>query len=294
MWLNYLKPMAIFAVVVETGSFTAAGKRLGMPRGKVSEQVARLESYLGVKLFIRNTRQVNITTEGEVLYRDASKILAHGSGAIEEIKSLEDEVKGKIRITTTSDFYESLLIPVLKQFKANYPQVEFDLVITEEALPIIEASIDLAIRSGDLPDSNLVALPLANTQLKLFAAPDFDLSLIHKPQDLESHAWVALKNAALSELILNNQQNEKVCIRPHYQDSANNIHSYQKLIEAGFGIGLMAQHSAQVLVDDGRFVPVLADWYLDALPVSLVFPSRIHMAKRTRLLIQSLKSAFEK
>jgi len=286
--------MAIFAVVVETGSFTAAGKRLGMPRGKVSEQVARLESYLGVKLFIRNTRQVNVTTEGEVLYRDASKILAHGSGAIEEIKSLEDEVKGKIRITTTSDFYESLLIPVLKQFKANYPQVEFDLVITEEALPIIEASIDLAIRSGDLPDSNLVALPLANTQLKLFASPDFDQSLIHKPQDLESHAWVALKSAALSELILNNQQNEKVCIRPHYQDSANNIHSYQKLIEAGFGIGLMAQHSGQVLVDQGRFMPVLADWYLDALPVSLVFPSRIHMAKRTRLFIQVLRQTFDR
>lgn len=294
MWLNYLKPMAIFAVVVETGSFTAAGKRLNMPRGKVSEQVARLEDYLGVKLFVRNTRKVSVTSEGEVLYRDASKLLAHGSGAIEEVKSLENEVKGKIRITTTSDFYECLLLPVLKGFKADYPQVEFDLLITEEALPIIEGAIDIAIRSGDLPSSNLVAVPLTNTRLKLFASPEFDQTSIQHPQHLVNTPWVALKHAAMPELVLNSPTGERVRITPHYQNSANNIHSYQKLIESDFGIGLMAEHSAQVLVDAGRFAPVLPDWHLDALPVSLVFPNRIHMAKRTRLLIQALKQAFDK
>ena len=292
MWLNYLKPMAIFAVVVETGSFTAAGKRLNMPRGKVSEQVARLEDYLGVKLFVRNTRKVSITAEGEVLYRDASKLLAHGSGAIEEVKSLEDEIKGKIRITTTSDFYECLLLPILKRFKVDYPQVEFDLIITEEALPVIEGAIDIAIRSGDLPNSNLVAVPLTKTRLKFFASPEFDQTLIHQPQDLAKLPWVALKHAAMPELVLNNQAGERVSIRPNYQNTANNIATHQKLIETDFGIGLMAEHSGQVLVDIGRFVPLLADWSLEALPVSLIFPNRIHMAKRTRLLIQALRQAF--
>lgn len=293
MWLNYLKPMAIFAVVVETGSFTAAGKRLAMPRGKVSEQVARLEDYLGVKLFVRNTRKVSITAEGEVLYRDASQLLAHGSSGIEEIKSLDNEVKGKIRITTTSDFYDCLLLPVLKRFKADYPQVEFDLLITEETLPIIEDAIDIAIRSGDLPSSNLVAVPLTHTRLKLYASPEFDQTKVHSPQDLNHVAWVALRNAAMSELVLNNSQGQRAYIIPNYQNSANNIHSYQKLIESSFGIGLMAEHSAQVLVNEGSFMPVLPDWHLDALPVSLVFPNRIHMAKRTRLLIETLKQAFD-
>ena len=292
MWLNYLKPMAIFAVVVETGSFTAAGKRLNMPRGKVSEQVARLEDYLGVKLFIRSTRKVSITAEGEVLYKDASKLLAHGSGAIEEVKSLEDEVKGKIRITTTSDFYECLLLPILKRFKVDNPQVEFDLIITEEALPIIEDAIDIAIRSGDLPNSNLVAVPLTQTRLKLFASPTFNQAYIQHPNDLEGASWVALKNAAMSELMLSNTQGESICVSPNYKHSANNIHGYQQLIEADFGIGLMAEHSGLVLVNEKRFIAILPDWHLETLPVSLVFPSRMHMAKRTRLLIQVLRQAF--
>ncbi len=101
MILNYLKPMAIFATVVETGNFTQAGKRLNMPRGKVSEQVSRLESYLQVKLFQRSTRQVSVTTEGHALYSHAQKLLQSGVLGVDEVKSFAEEVKGTIRLTNT-------------------------------------------------------------------------------------------------------------------------------------------------------------------------------------------------
>lgn len=170
MLLNYLKPMAIFAAVVETSSFTQAGRRLGIPRGKVSEQISRLESYLGVKLFHRSTRKVVVTAEGTALYQHARQLLRSGISGVEEVKSFADKIKGTVRITTTNDFYECLLLPILKSFHAKYPDVQFDLRITEKALAVIDDSIDLAIRSGTLPDSSLISLPLTTTQLKVYAS----------------------------------------------------------------------------------------------------------------------------
>jgi len=130
MLLNHLKSMAIFAAVADAGSFTAAGEFLDMPRGKVSEQVARLEAYLGVKLFIRSTRKVSITAEGEALHQHVQQLLPSALAGVEEVKSYASEIKGRIRISTTHDVHEYHLLPVLKSFREQYPLVKFDLIIT--------------------------------------------------------------------------------------------------------------------------------------------------------------------
>ncbi len=292
MLLNYLKPMAIFATVVETGSFTLAGKRLGMPRGKVSEQISRLESYLGVKLFQRSTRKVSTTEEGEALYQHACDLLRCGVEGVDEVKNFAEEVKGRIRITTTNDFYQCLLLPILKRFHQTYPKVQFDLQITEEALAIIDDSIDLAIRSGDLPDSGLISLPLTTTRLKLYASPELKHSLPEHPAQLEQYDWVAISNGGqISPLTLTHQEGKQVTLQPRYQHLANTVSSYSLLIEQNFGIGLMTEHTANVLVEQGKLIPVLPGWFYQAMPISLLYPARLHMAKRTRLLIEEIQSA---
>lgn len=293
MLLNYLKPMAIFAAVVETGSFTLAGKRLGMPRGKVSEQISRLESYLEVKLFQRSTRKVNITPEGQALYQHVCHIMRHGVEGVEEVKSFAEEVKGKIRITTTNDFYEHLLLPILKRFCQNYPEVELDLQITELPLSIIDDSIDLAIRSGELPDSGLISLPLAKTHLKVYASPELKDSLPDSPEQLNDYRWIAMsEDAKVSQFKLVSQNGGEFTLRPHYQHVASSVASYSPLIEQNFGLGMMTEHTGKVLVAQGRLIPVLPDWSHQSMSISLLYPARLHMARRTKLLIDEIKLAF--
>ncbi|MGF1753660.1 LysR family transcriptional regulator, partial [Vibrio makurazakiensis] len=222
MLINYLKAIAIFSTVVETGSFTAAGDKLQMPRGKVSEQVAKLEAYLGVKLLQRSTRKVSITPEGLALYQQVQDILPCAIRGVDEVKSYNSEIKGVIRLTTTQDHYETLLIPLLKEFSAQYPKVQFDLLISEEPLSIIDESIDLAIRSGDLPDSNLVSLPLTSTQLKLYASPLLN-EIPERPEQLPLFPWVTISNTQVaSDFTLQNSDGEVVQVISKHQHKANN------------------------------------------------------------------------
>lgn len=295
MLLNYLKPMAIFTVVVETGSFTLAGKRLGMPRGKVSEQVTRLEDYLGTKLFIRSTRQVNITAEGTALYQHAKQLLPAAVAGHDEVKSFAQEVKGRIRITTTHDFYEYQLMPILSEFHKKYPKVQFDLLITEDTLSIIDESLDIAIRSGDLPDSSLISLPLVKTDIKLYASANWAHSLPTHPQQLSQFDWISIAgNEQNNILTLHNSLGEQESFVPNHQHKANSIASYRHLIEQDFGIGLMATLTADQLVAQGKLIPLLPDWFFKNTQVSLLYPARLNMANRTRLLIEDIKAAMSR
>jgi DNA-binding transcriptional LysR family regulator len=289
MILNYLKAMAIFSTVAEAGSFTAAGEKLQMPRGKVSEQVARLEAYLGVKLLQRNTRNVSITAEGQALYQQVQSLLPYAISGVDEVKSFNSDIKGSIRLTTTQDHYEALLLPLLKQFNLKYPKVQFDLLISEQPLSIIEESIDLAIRSGDLPDSNLVSLPLTATQLKLYASPELS-KLPERPEQLAEFPWLHIATKQpFNNLTLQHKEGELVQVIPNRQHQANNIASYLPLLEQGFGIGILADVTASEWVKQGRLVPVLPDWHAQQLQLSLIYPARLHMAQRTRLLLDFIR-----
>lgn len=286
--------MAIFAQVVESGSFTAAGKALDLPRGKVSEQIARLESYTNTRLFVRNTRSIKITEEGQALYKYAKNILPNGNQGLSEISNFSEELKGSIRITTTGDFYDCLLLPILQSFCLRNPEIQLDMVITDTPLSVIDDSIDIAIRSGTQPDSNLISIPLTQTKLKLYSSGKATGREITSPEDLKHTKWIALEHSAKNKSLDMHKKGEApFSISPNYHHVANSINSYRQLIEHGFGIGLIAEHTAETLVKQGRLTAVLPDWYNQELTLSLIYPHRINMAKRTRLLINEIRGAFQ-
>ncbi|WP_104402649.1 LysR family transcriptional regulator [Vibrio penaeicida] len=290
MLLNYLKPMAIFATVVESQSFTKAGEKLDMPRGKVSEQVSRLETYLGVKLFNRSTRKVSITAEGVALYQHAQFLLRNGVSGVDEVKSLSEKVKGNIRITVTDDFNEALLLPLLQPFCEKYPEVTFDIVTDDSTLSVIDDSIDLAIRSGELADSSLVSMPLSKTKLKLYGGEKFVDYVSDSLDSVEGLSWISLNNEKPNlDLVTSNKSGDSHSFSPQYKHSANSISSYVAMIENNLGVGLMTELSAQEWVKKGKLVDLLPSWDFGELPISILYPSRRHMAYRTRLLLDELK-----
>ncbi|MDN3685171.1 LysR substrate-binding domain-containing protein [Vibrio sinaloensis] len=185
------------------------------------------------------------------------------------------------------------MLPILKQFHQSYPKVLFDLKITEQPMAIIDDSIDIAIRSGQLPDSNLIALPLTTTKLKLYASPETEHYLPSHPDQLNQFDWVTLSiTDQTSALTLAHESGEQIKVQPKYQHYADSIASYCSLIEHNFGIGLMAEFTADTLVKKGKLIPVLPEWEYQTIPISLLYAERLHMAKRTRLLIDEIRSAF--
>ena len=196
--INYLKSMAIFAAVVEQKGFSAAGRALNLPRGKVSEQVSRLEKFLGVKLLQRSTRHVSLTIEGDTLYRHVSSLLPTAKQGVDEVLSFNQEIKGRIRLTATFDFYQYSLLPILRQYQERHNNVEFDVSITDEPLAVIDNSIDIAIRSGPLSDSNLISVPIVNSQLKLYAGVGLDFSHLQHPKQLTSAYYSGINRQSVT------------------------------------------------------------------------------------------------
>lgn len=292
MNFNLLKPMAIFATVVEQKTFTKAGLVLNMPRGKVSEQIKRLENQLGVKLLQRNTRNVTITEEGQALFDHVQALKTIASRGMNEVNSYSSEIKGIIRITATDDFYEQFLLPILKAFSAKFPKVLFDIQTSENNLPIVANSIDIAIRANGLVDSDLIAYPLFQTALKLYASPVLEnLSKVNYPDDLTNFNWVNISSNKVKNIHLKHENGEVYDFMPTRYHNANNINNYSRLLENGFGIGLMAENSANKMVQKGLLMPILPEWRSEELQISLFYPSRKHMARRTKLLIEDIKTS---
>ena len=285
MLINYLKAMSVFSTVVETGNFTSAGEKLSMPRSKVSEQVARLEEYLGVKLFTRSTRKVTVTEEGIAFHSKVKNILLDATQGVEEVKSFEDKIKGLIKITATQDHYEALLLPILKEFSSLYPLVDYEVQIGDDAFGVIDESIDIAIRAGELPDSSLISRPLKPTRLKLYCGREFNHHF-QCPTQLADVKWIVLKNSNQpSSTQLINESGDVQLVAHSQFNCANNIASYLPMIEQGFGIGVLAEVTGKHLMKTKQLREVLPDWYVSELPLSLVYPARKTVAKRTQLLL---------
>lgn len=144
MDISKLKHFALFAKVIECGSFAEAARQLQTSRSRVSEQIFQLEQTLGVRLLHRSTRQLSVSDEGREVYEQA-KMLPDILNNVLEVTS-HDVPKGKVRITTSNDIAHSYLLPVLNDLSQRYPEIQIDLIISDEKLDLIRENIDLAIR----------------------------------------------------------------------------------------------------------------------------------------------------
>jgi DNA-binding transcriptional LysR family regulator len=163
----------VFLAVAESGSFTAAGHALLMPKTTVSRKVRELELQLGVQLLHRTTRRLGLTQAGTVYFEHCKKIPQSLIDANAAIGELQSRPTGTLRITCSYSLAISLVTPALAQFRTLYPEVRIDLVLSHRTLDLIEEKIDIALRMGDLPDSSLLARKLAVLSNRVYASPEY-------------------------------------------------------------------------------------------------------------------------
>ena len=161
----------VYVAVVEQGGFSAASRTLGVSKSAVSKRINQLEKHLGVLLLHRTTRKLSLTEAGERFYEHAAQALSAASKAEDAVTELQGEPQGKLKISSSMSFGRLHVAPLIPKFMQRYPKLQIDLVMDDRNIDLVAEGIDVAIRSGDMPDSTLIARKLAPLRQVLCASP---------------------------------------------------------------------------------------------------------------------------
>lgn len=278
-----------FVAVADSGSFTLAARRLGISKGQVSKEVARLEAELGAPLFQRTTRRVVLTDEGEGLRDRVLPLLDALDQALHETH--RDEPAGRLRITVPADYLDAVLCPHLVEFARCHPQIRLDVVADSAVRDVVADGIDVAVRLGWLRDSSLRAIRIGEFELMLVASPGYLRA--HRPpthpSELDGHVWLGL--GALDEpgrFTYRHPQLGSHTTHLRAICTANTVDALLGFARAGLGITIAADFSVCEALAQGRLQRVLPEWEAPRGGIYLVWPRATQEHGRTRALISFL------
>jgi len=287
---SHLKLLAVFACVVESGSFASAARKLGSSRSRISEQVSLLEQSVGVRLIQRSTRQLNITPEGLEVYEQA-RILPDTLKAVEAIAQ-PSKPSGRVAITMNHDIAHRFIVSKLKAFQLRYPDIQLDLILDDSRLDLISEQIDLGIRIGFPKDDSLIARALHQDKFGLFTSPLFlqehNLESIDSIEQLEALQWITLKHSSYHDVFYMEQDGKSIEIKPKHFYKCNSPLMMKKMVAQGLGIAQLLPSTLPDELERGEIIRVMPD--VNSLPINfaLVYPSRKQVPMRTRVLIDYL------
>ncbi|OZS43800.1 transcriptional regulator [Photobacterium sanguinicancri] len=185
--MKMITRLQYFNCVVETGSISEASRLFDIQPSSVSRQLVALEAELGVRLLNRTTRSVGLTEAGQTFYRYSQRVVAELEEAKKAVNDLQESPRGHLKVSMTVGFGECVVLPLLPKFRQQYPEINVELELTERVVDFVDENIDIAIRSGRLPDSNLIAKRLADNNFLLCASPEY----LSGKRDLQSPTQLA-------------------------------------------------------------------------------------------------------
>ena len=259
--VNRSGEMEVFTRVVEQGGFSAAARALAMTPSAVSKLVARLEARLGLRLFNRSTRQLQLTAEGRVFYERSVRVLADLADA-ERGAAANDAPRGRLSVNANVPFGEAALLPLVPAFLARYPEVTLDIVLTDEVIDLIEHRTDVAVRAGPLRNSSLVARKLGATRKSILASPAYLArhGTPRTPADLARHNCLGFNRTRTLNTWPLLEGGQPLSVSAVGNAQVSDGASLQRLAVAGVGLARLALFHARDDIAAGRLVPVLEDF----------------------------------
>lgn len=283
-----LNDIVVFARVIEAGSFTAAARLLDMPKTTVSRRIAALEREVGVRLIQRTTRSLNVTDAGRLYYEQSSQALRTIDDANQLLAEARTEPLGTIRISAPVGFGAYFLTATVFDFLAAYPKTKIELRLTDDILNLVENGIDLAFRTGTLPDSTLIARKLGAAYRILCASPDY---LARRgapavPADLAHHDCViAGQSTAGAHWVLDGPHGQET-ITVSGRFAANEMQAVIAAAIAGYGIAQLPRGLCEASIRDGRLRRVLDDYATPGGGLHVVYPSSRHLSPLVKAFIE--------
>ncbi|WP_062632639.1 LysR family transcriptional regulator [Caballeronia arationis] len=295
--MDRLGDMRLFVEAAALGSLSAAGRKLGLSPAAASARLLKLEKSLHARLFERTTRQLRVTDEGRLYLQHCRIALQAIDDAEAALQAGQNLVRGKVRISATSDFGRYLLRGWLDEFNARYPEVRFALTLSDSVSNLLQEEIDLAIRFGAPPDSGLAARQLAPNRRVLCASPDYlaRRGTPATPADLEGHDFAVLVTSAgpLAELDFVRGDERASFTMPFEASWESNDGALTRAWAlAGHGIAHKSIWDIAADVRAGTLKMLLPDWCTHEAAVHALFHANRYMAPRVRVLLDFLVERF--
>lgn len=286
------RELAIFAVVVETGSFSAAGRLLELSPSAVSRAIDRIEIRLGVRLLLRSTRALSLTAEGQTYLQAAHRILLDLDDAEQQIAN-QGAPRGRLRISTAQSHGRHCIVPLLGEFSKLYPQILIDISLTDTVVDVAAGQADVAIRFGKLPDSTLTAVKISENRRAVVASPEYLQAhgMPRRPEDLLSHNCLDFnfRRAEPSWPFRINGADIRLDIRGNIQ--ANSGETLGDLAIAGVGIARIGTATIEDHIAAGRLIPILEEFNPgDTDQIHAVFIGGANTPTRVRVFVDFIVS----
>jgi DNA-binding transcriptional LysR family regulator len=293
--MDRLKQIESFVAVATKGSLTAAANAEGVAPAVIGRRIDALEERLGVKLLLRTTRRITLTHEGSAFLEDCQRILAELATAEASVTEGGVKASGHLRITAPAGFGRRHVAPLVPRFLGLHPDVSMSLNLSDRVVDIVNEGFDCAVRVGDLPDSSLVSVRLADNRRMCVASADYlkRHGVPQQPSELAKHRCLLLSSDASQPRGWAFTVDGKVVhVRPAGTLDCSDGQVLHDWCAQGLGIAWRSTWEVQDEVNDGRLVAVLEDYAAPPNGIYAVFPQRKHLPLRVRLWIDFVKQAY--
>lgn len=279
-----------FLAVVDFGSYTRAAQYLGISKAMASLHVKALEQALASTLLVRTTRQVTLTETGQDLYHEFKGIVANIDTAFDNVLHGRNRVSGKLRISSTAEYAETFVLPILPLFTARYPEVRLSYHFNSSLNDLVAEKLDLVIRLGHLADSGFKGRQLADYAIALVASPALlEGRELRRIEDLSALPWIGNSNlAGPPGWTFNHPRRGEVEVKVSPGHESNSATAIRALALAGLGLAVLPEWMVLDDLGSGRLVRVLPDYRLAAQPVHVLFPNSAHLPRKSRVFIDFL------
>ncbi|PSW09367.1 LysR family transcriptional regulator [Photobacterium rosenbergii] len=287
--------LPLFICAAQEGSFSAAGRKIGISAAAVSKGVAALEKQTGVRLFHRNTRQFSLTEDGASLYQRVAPLLSELEESIDGLAEQNRSPAGKLRVNLPDSFGRKFIMPHISEFLTLYPDIELDVVLSDRVLDIIDEGFDVSIGNQINEDSRLVARTIYQMQSGIFASKAYieQFGLPESIEDLQHHNAIIYRPLTSGRTFtwpLRDSNGEHIQFIPKGNLTLSSISPAKNLMLQNLGIAYMGKWHVEDELASGDVVPILESAWTSAKPVWIYYSSRENLPKRTRLFIDFIVS----
>lgn len=286
--MDRLEAMTVFAAIVDGGSLSAAGRKLGVPLATVSRKLTDLEAYLKTRLITRSTRKLVLTDAGRDYLAACRQILEQVDEAERTAAGAYANVRGQLVVAAPIVYGRLHVVPVVAEFLEQHPEIDIQLRLGDRNVNLIEEHVDVALRIGPLPDSGLVATHVGAIRRVVCASPDYLLRFGTPlaPDDLAAHSCISFDGLeAATAWTFVGKDGEKRQVAIHSRLTVTTADAAIAASTLGLGMTRVLSYQVADALGDGRLVRVLGDHEPPAVPASLIYPGRGRLPMKTRAFI---------
>ena len=293
--MSQITRLHYFNAVVELGSISAASELFNVQPSSISRQLVALENALSVRLLNRSTRSIGLTEAGRKYYEYSQRIVAELEEAKRAVNDLQESPKGLLKINLTVGFGETVILPLIPQFLAQYPNIKVELDLSERVVDMVEDNIDIAIRSGKLADSSLIATKLLDNDFILCASPHYlrKHPLLTSPDELTKHQCIQYGYSGWKAWYLFTDTLRPLTLEAAMQ--VNSVNGQKQLLLNHAGITLLPRWAVTDELKNGSLVQVLTQYRLspkDHLTATYgIYLNRQLIAPKIRVFLDFIKTA---